>query len=524
MRAHALSRKALSCPWFAVLAACSTANGTAASRDGGPSPTLDAGGSDVANTTSDASSGSSVDDANVDAPSGPISGPVTLTNTTIDWQHWNYTLNSDNTVQDYTQGARTIVAQTFPAMVLENDWVKVTLVPGYGARILSILYKPTGHEELYQNPVGAPYGYMAGAFYYDWLMVFGGIFPTLAEPEHGKAWLLPWTTQVTAQTPDHVSVQMSITDDIGATGETPTKFNYGATGLSLVATVTLYSDRASVDMNVQLANTKSTDVNYEYWTCTTLAPGSTPGSPRATANTEIIAPISQYQTTWGGWLSGAEYRPWPGGLSMFSAWQDDGILYAYPSATAPFWGVINHDAHEGMLRIADNSGSTPGMKMWTWGYQQSQIDPTAVANAANSARPYIELWGGVSHEFFTPATMAGGATKQWTESYLPTVGLDEVTSASADGAAHVYAQASGANITFAADFFSAHPGLAVTGTLSLDGQAIGTSTLVSDPAAPIHFEATESATAVAAGSHQLMFVATDGNNDTLLTATTQYSQ
>jgi hypothetical protein len=527
MRVHTLARKALSYPGFAALVACSTSAESGARGDAGSSSTLDGSGgeaADGANGASDGSSGSSGNDASVDAPGGAAHGPVSMALAPIDWQHWNYTLNADNTVQDYTQGARAIVDQTFSAMILENDWVKVTLVPGFGGRILSILYKPTGHEELYQNPVGAPYGYMAGAFYYDWLMVFGGIFPTLAEPEHGKAWLLPWTTQVNAQLPDHISVQMSITDDIAATGVTPTKFNYGTTGLSIVATVTLYSDRSSVDMNVQLTNTQSNDINYEYWTCTTLAPGSTPGSPRATANTEIIAPLSQYQTTWGGWLSGPEYRPWPGGLSMFSAWQDDGILYAYPSATAPFWGVINHDAHEGLLRIADNSGSTPGMKMWTWGYQQSQIDPTDVANAANSARPYIELWGGVSHEFFTPATLPAGGTKQWTESYLPTVGLEQVTSASADGAAYVYAKASGPNVTFAADFFSAHPGLPVTGTLSLDGTPMGTSTLASDPMAPLHFEATQSATSIAAGSHQLTFVATDGINGTLLSATTQYSQ
>jgi hypothetical protein len=207
---------------------------------------------------------------------------------------------------------------------------------------------------------------------------------------------------------------------------------------------------------------------------------------------------------------------------MFSSWQDDGILYAYPSATAPFWGVINHDAHEGLFRIADNSGSTPGMKMWTWGYSQSQIDPTNPQNADNSSRPYIELWGGVSHQFFTPATLAGGATKQWTESYLPTVGLDQVTSASADGAAHVYAQASGGSVTFAADFFSAHPGLAVTGTLSLDGKAIGSATLVGDPTAPVHLEATQSAASISASSHSLTFVASDGSN-VLLSATTPYS-
>ncbi len=27
----------------------------------------------------------------------------------------------------------------------------------------------------------------AGNFYYDWLMVYGGIFPTFPDPEHGRS-------------------------------------------------------------------------------------------------------------------------------------------------------------------------------------------------------------------------------------------------------------------------------------------------------------------------------------------------
>jgi hypothetical protein len=520
-------RRALPFPLLALLVGCSSTTGPGAS--GSPGPEVDGGtvdgGSGDATQPGDAQAPPEAGSADTGAPTGVDSGsqpgPVTKTDTMIDWKHWNYTLNADNTIQDYSAGPRSIVDQMFPAIVLENDWVKVTLVPEYGGRILSILYKPTGHEELYQNPVGAPYGYMGGSFYYNWLMVFGGIFPTLAEPEHGKAWLLPWNATVDDQSPDHVSVHMTKTDDIDATSVTPGKFNYGKTGLQVDATVTLYRDRSSVDMAMQLTNTQTNDVNFEYWTCTTLAPGSDPANPRTPGTAEIIAPISQIETTWGGWLSGPEYRPWDQSLSLFSNWQDDGILYAYPAAVAPFWGVINHDAHEGLFRIADNS-VTPGLKMWTWGYQQSQIDPTDPNNAANSARPYIELWGGVSHEFFTPATLAAGAGKQWTESYLPTVGLDQVTAASADGAAYVSAQTSGGNVTFAADFFSAHPGVAVTGTLSLDGQALGSSTLVSDPKTPSHFAGTLSAASIAAGAHQVTFVAT-GGGATLLSASTTYT-
>ena len=74
----------------------------------------------------------------------------------------------------------TKVEQTYKSWVLENEYLRVSLVPEMGGRILSIYYKPTGHEELYQNPVGVPYQIDTGIFYYDWLMVYGGIFPTFS--------------------------------------------------------------------------------------------------------------------------------------------------------------------------------------------------------------------------------------------------------------------------------------------------------------------------------------------------------
>ena len=70
--------------------------------------------------------------------------------------------------------------------MLENRYLKVTLVPEFGGRILSIIYKLTGHEQLYRNEVGVPYGINANNFYYDWLMVYGGIFPTFPMPSTAR--------------------------------------------------------------------------------------------------------------------------------------------------------------------------------------------------------------------------------------------------------------------------------------------------------------------------------------------------
>ena len=64
--------------------------------------------------------------------------------------------------------------------MLENRYLKVTLVPEFGGRILSVIYKPTGHEQLYRTGCRrALRDRRAGTFHSDWLMVYGGIFPTL---------------------------------------------------------------------------------------------------------------------------------------------------------------------------------------------------------------------------------------------------------------------------------------------------------------------------------------------------------
>jgi hypothetical protein len=55
-------------------------------------------------------------------------------------------------------------------------------------------------------------------------------------------------------------------------------------------------------------------------------------------------------------------------LRYFKNWPTAGIAYAAPDMQGGnFWGVINHDNEEGIIRIADNR-VTRGLKMWTWGF------------------------------------------------------------------------------------------------------------------------------------------------------------
>ncbi|KLU62437.1 hypothetical protein CEB3_c11710 [Peptococcaceae bacterium CEB3] len=96
------------------------------------------------------------------------------------------------------------------AVVLENALLKVTLVPGMGGKIASIIYKPLDSELLWQNSLekfveseyDSPFsdGDMSG---------MDDMFPTIDEcfypdgpwkgtrlPDHGEVWALPWASHI----------------------------------------------------------------------------------------------------------------------------------------------------------------------------------------------------------------------------------------------------------------------------------------------------------------------------------------
>src|SRR6185369_16906993 len=242
----------------------------------------------------------------------PASDGVTLTESTISWSTVKYATSTENGFVSGSLDKKTIVDRTFKTHVLENRYLKVTLVPEFGGRILSIIYKPTGHEQLYRNEVGVPYGMTAGIFYYDWLMVYGGIFPTFPDPEHGRTWLKPWDFKVVKESAFEVTVSMSLRDDF-AYSAAPSQFLKGSTGIEATYYVTLKADRAALDARVVLRNTQAKAIDYEYWTCTTLAPGSDPNNPKTTGGAEIVAPVDAYSTPrWSANLSDGDEAAAPG--------------------------------------------------------------------------------------------------------------------------------------------------------------------------------------------------------------------
>src|SRR6266404_683536 len=407
---------------------------------------------------------------------------VSLRESTITWSTVKYATNAENGFVSGSLDTKTIVDRTFKTHVIENRYLKVTLVPEFGGRILSIIYKPTGREQLYRTEVGVPYGIKGDTFYYDWLMVYGGIFPTFPDPEHGRTWVKPWDLKVVKQSAGEVTVSMS-----------------------------LKADRAALDARMVLKNPHDKTLQYEYWTCTTLAPGSDPKNPGTTGGAEIIAPIEAYSTPhWSSNLSDGDEGLGPGKsrfekLRYFKNWPTMGIAYAAPDMQGGnFWGVINHDNEEGIIRIADNT-VTPGLKMWTWGFP-SFTNETDARRDPNEQRPYIELWAGVSDKFFHSANFPALGEVSIPETYSPTVGMSNVTHANENILINLSAEAAAVNL----QFFSIEPATPLRVTLKQGDRVLFDAAVNADPRNGNRISATIPA-GLSGGQVQLTIRTADGN-------------
>src|SRR6202171_4810271 len=179
----------------------------------------------------------------------PLPDGVSLSESTITWSTVKNATDAESGFVSGSLDKKTTVDRTFKTHVLENRYLKVTLLPEFGGRILSIIYKPTGHEQLYRTEVGVPYGIKGGNFYYDWLMVYGGIFPTFPDAEHGKTWLKPWDFKVVKESVGEVTVSMSLKDDF-AYAAAPRRFRSGSTGIEATTYVTLKAEPAALHARV----------------------------------------------------------------------------------------------------------------------------------------------------------------------------------------------------------------------------------------------------------------------------------
>lgn len=402
------------------------------------------------------------------------------------FRHFPVETNADGVWSGATTPGSQPVETTYDTVILENGYLRVTLLPSYGGRILSIVHKPTNRELLYQNPLGTPYLMKEGIFYYDYLVILGGIFPSFPEPEHGRYWNQPYDFEVVSESAEAITVRMSRKDDRGIVAGIPARYDVGRTDVQVRLDVTLRAGSAALELDTELTNTRDSVVpSFEYWTVTTLAPGSEPGNTAIPLDTRILADMAQVhllESSWS-WFGSAETRvngeifEWDE-LSYFENWADQGTAFANPRYSANWSGLSNYQNDTSILRVSENE-LTPGLKLWTFGKQSLSIE---VDDSTQWLRPAIEMWHGVTPEFWVRGSLAANEVRSWTDHYFATFELREVTAASEYGAMQLSTRAAGAETTLAVAASLTLPGQELEAVLRLDGAVVAEQELVVEAA------------------------------------------
>jgi hypothetical protein len=315
-----------------------------------------------------------------------------------------------------------------------------------------------------------------GIFYYDYLVILGGIFPSFPEPEHGKYWNRPYAFEIVSETDDAITVRMSRQDDLDTPAGIPERYVVGRTDILVEVEVTLRAGSARLEVDTKLTNTRTSAVpEFEFWMVNTLAPGSAPGQTGVPLDSRIVADMDQVhllESSWA-WFGEAEERVsdevfrW-NNLSSFENWVDQGTAFANPDYRANYSGLINRDEDMGLLRVSDNV-KTPGLKLWTFGKESLNVD---LSDSEQWLRPTIEMWYGATPEFWNRGTLAAGEVRQWHEDYFATLGLEEITAASEYGAVYLSASASGADTVLNAAASFTLPSQTLRAILRLDGAVV----------------------------------------------------
>ncbi|HEU5074514.1 MAG TPA: DUF5107 domain-containing protein [Polyangiaceae bacterium] len=454
------------------------------------------GGTATASTGSDGNITSTTGGGNADR--------VTRTASTFTFQHFPIEANSEHVWIGPESPVEEPTSTTYDTVVLENAYLKVTLLPDYGGRILSIVHKPTGRELLYQNALGTPYLMYDEIFYYDYLVIMGGIFPSFPEPEHGKYWNQPYSLEVISETDDAVTVRMSRQDDLDLAAGVPAVYDTGRTDVLVELDVTLRAGSSRLELDTKLTNTRDSAVpEFEYWTVTTLAPGSPPGETSISLNARIIADMEQVhllESSWP-WFGEAETRvadevfTWDN-LSYFTNWVDQGTAFANPDYRANYAGTINYDNDIGILRVSDNV-ETPGLKLWTFGTGSLDID---INDSDEWLRPTIEMWYGITPEFWARTALAANEVRTWSDVHFPTLGLREITAASEYGAVYLSRSADGTTALLSAAATLTLPDQTVHAILRLDGSVVAEQDVVVAAAEATTLSATVPSADIAPGA------------------------
>jgi hypothetical protein len=331
------------------------------------------------------------------------------------------------TLQDEIASEPTEV--TYQALILENQYLRVTVLPQLGGRVFSLFDKVSEREVFYKNPTikFSPLA-IRGAFFSGGLEFSFPVAhaPTTAEPinwdflrgEDGSASIIIGGLE-------HMS------------------------GMRWTIKLTLFPDRCALAQDVQLFNPTPIPGRYHYWTNASLDSDD---------QTEFIYPFQRIRSyEFAGTASWPVARldsitaepglPGMEGVPMWPAerlhnpinfrWEKDMLAQVSifgRNVTWDYFGAWQHSSNTGYAHFARYQ-DVSGMKLWSWGRADVGIvNQTALMDDGSL---YAETQCGAMETQLDFDFLAPGATRSWREWWLPLRDLGGLTCTSAEIGVHL---------------------------------------------------------------------------------------
>ena len=337
----------------------------------------------------------------------------------------------------------------YTAVWLENEYLKVMVLPELGGRIQRAYDKTNDYDFVYYNHVikpalvGLTGPWISGGIEFNW-------------PQHHRPTTFLPVDYVTLENEDgSVSVLLHDVDQM-----------YGTKG---IAKISLYPGKAYIEIIGQLYNRTSMPQTFLWW--------ANPAVP-VNDNTQSIFPPDVHAVMDHGKRDVSRF-PIATGVYYKKDYSEGVDISRYKNIPVPtsymaekskydFVGGYDYGKEAGILHVADHHIS-PGKKQWTWGC--GDFGKAWDRNLTDADGPYVELMTGVFTDNQPDFTwLKPFEEKTFTQYFMPYKAVGQVKNATSEAAVHLSAADGEAHVIVYATSLreNAHVVLSVKGNVVLD--------------------------------------------------------
>jgi tetratricopeptide (TPR) repeat protein len=306
---------------------------------------------------------------------------------------------------------------SYHAVMLENKYLKVMVLPELGGRIQRAYDKTNGYDFVYYNHVikpalvGLAGPWISGGIEFNW-------------PQHHRpSTFSPVDYAVLENRDGSVTVCVGEIDKM-----------YGTKGM---AKISLYPDKAYIEIKGQLYNHTELPQTFLWWANPAVSVNDYTYSVFPPDVNAVMDHGKRAVSTFP--IATGEYykQDYSAGVDI-SRYKNIKVPTSYMAAESDFDFIGNYDesVNAGLLHIADHHVS-PGKKQWTWG--NGDFGRTWDNNLTDEDGPYIELMTGVFTDNQPDFTwLKPHEEKSFVQYFMPYKGVGRVCNATKEAAISFY--------------------------------------------------------------------------------------